>query len=805
MLAIAAWQGKAQPSDAAAYGLKGSIVGDKPQADVVVQLLSAKDSSLVKTEFTDEKGIFVFSAIPGGNYFIQTSLLGYKPYTSDVIALNGDKSLGPFSLSKADVELKEVVVAARKPYIEHDHGKVVLNVESSITAAGSSLFEIIEKAPGVAVDNNDNIKLKGKSGLVVQIDGKPTPMTGTDLANFLRGIPASAVEKIEFINNPSARYDAAGSAIINVKLKKDTRLGTNGSITAGYGQGVYPKTNAGFTLNHREKKINVFGNYNYSYRESFNDLKLSRSFYQDGAYTGSYQQKNYLVFPINTHVARAGFDYFINPKNTFGVVVNGVDNRYNPEGHNRSDVLNSQGILASRFETTSKSKDKLQNYSANMNYKHTFDSTGTELTVDLDYARFGNLTRQLFTTRYLNLDNTEYASPYLLYGNLSGSLDIYSIKSDFSKPLKKNAKIEAGIKSSYVIADNDLRFYNRSQGSDVYDSTKSNHFIYQENINAAYVNLSKDWKNWSTQLGLRCEHTHVTGTQVVYNSRFDTNYVQLFPSAFVSYKISEKHSMELSYSRRIQRPSYDQLNPFKFFLDPTTYREGNPYLKPQTTHFVDLSYVLNQKIYVTLEYNRTANNITEVLAPSPIQQNVTVQTNKNLHQVDMYILSISAPVEVTKWWYSTNDFSSYYAGYTGNIANTQISNRGNVTFNINTVNTFNIGKTWSAELSANYRAREIYAYDIIKPIGFVSAGAQKKLFGGKGLVKLNISDIFFTNKIRASTAFVNYKESFIVTRETRVATLSFTYKFGKNSVAPSRRRSGGADDLKQRVGNNGTG
>lgn len=778
-------------------------VSDQDKAvvpDAVIQLLRYADSSLVKSEFSDASGAFEFKGLAAGSYLVQISVIGYEPYISARTELMSSVVLPDLQLQKSGVDLKEVTVAARKNYIERDKGKVILNVENSINAAGSSAFELIEKAPGVRVDNNDNVSLNGKQGVAIWIDGRPTPMTGSDLANYLRGMPSNAIEKIEMISNPSAKFDAAGSSIINIRLKKDKRVGTNGSISSSYGQGVYPKTNHGISLNHRNKKINVYGSYNYAYRMAFTSLKLERKFYSNDTFLGAYRQDNYLKFDFSNHIARAGIDYTIDRKNTIGLVVNGISNKFNPKGDNTSMVYDQNNAYASLFKTANRSNDHWGNYSANLNYKHQFDSVGTELSTDLDYAHFGNVTKQNFTTRYYAPDGTEYQDPYLLHGDLNGGLDIYSLKNDFVKTFRNELKLEAGQKSSYVIADNNLAFYNRSQDQNRFDSSKSNHFIYTENINAAYINLARDFKKWSAQLGLRCEHTHVAGKQLVYNTSFERDYVQLFPSAFLSYKANDKNSLELNYSRRIARPSYEQLNPFKFYLDPTTYKEGNPYLNPQTTESIELTHVLKQKIYTTLGFGRTYKNITEVIAPAEDQPKVTIQTNKNLSQADVYSLNCSLPLELTKWWYTAIDAGAYYAFYTGNIANTSIRNNGGLNFNVNIQNTFNFTSRFSGELTANYRSREIYAFDYIQPIGFLSAGIQHKLLANRAILKLNVSDIFYTNVTTASTQFTGYTETFRVARDTRVATVSFTYKFGKNTVPASKRRQGGADDIKQRAG-----
>jgi hypothetical protein len=793
----------AQQNQVSRYIVSGTLTDDPsnlPLSDAIVQLIRQKDSSLVKTEFSDEKGAFVFPNTDTGTYFVKTILLNYPDQATAVFTVQSNLTLPDIRLSKTNINLSEVTVEVKKPYIEHDHGKVIINVENSINSAGSSAFEIIEKSPGVTVNSTDNISFKGRSGIAVQIDGKPTPMTGTDLANYLRGIPSSAIEKIEFIANPSSRYDAAGGSIINIRLKKDKRMGTNGTLSGSYGQGVYPKTNGGLSLNHREKKVNLFSSYNYTWRKGFNHLVLNRQFYKNNTFNGAYLQDNYLIFPVKNHIGRAGADFYINSRNTLGVVVNGTSNKFNPTGENVSDVYNQTNQKVSSFNTSNRSHDNWYNYSANLNYKHVFDSLGTELSTDLDYAHFGNATTQKFTTRYFDLSGSEYQPVYLLFGDIHGGLDIYSVKSDLSKPLKKEAKLEAGVKSSYVRADNNLAFYNQSSGQDIYDSTKSNHFIYTENINAAYFNITKELKKWSTQFGLRCEQTHVTGKQIVNNTGFDTSYVQLFPSGFIGYTINKNNGLELTYSRRINRPGYDQLNPFKFFLDPSTYKEGNPYLKPQTTHSIEFSHVFRQKIYTTIGFGRTLNNITEVLAPSATVQNTTVQTNINLGHVDVYTFNASVPLEIKKWWNLNADINTYLATYTGNVANTPLKNSGRPTFSGNLVNSFSLGKTSSLELTGNYRAPEWYAYDKIRQIWFVTVGFQQKMWNNRGVLKLNISDIFFTNKTTADVAFTDYRENFVVSRDTRVATISFSYKFGNSNVAPARRRAGGADDVKQRAG-----
>lgn len=764
----------------------------------IIYLKDANEDKLIKTEASDENGIYIFEGIPKGKYFLEISQSGQDVQKGEPFEITGDKELPPFVFHSQIQQLNEAVVIKTKPYIERKDGVMTLNVESNLASTGSSAFEILEKAPGVNVDTNDNISLRGKNGILIQIDGKITQMSGTNLANYLRGIPSSNIDKIEFITNPGAKYDAAGSAIINIKLKKDKRKGTNGSISTAYGQGIYPKSNSNFSLNHRNNKVNLFGSYSFAYREWFNELLLSRRFYDNGAFTGAYDQDNFLKMNFRNHIGRGGADFFVNDKHTIGIVGSAISNKFNPTGRNYSDVYDASDMLSSRFETKNNSRDSWFNYSANLNHKFVLDTIGTELTTDLDFANFGNDTEQNFTTRYLDLNNNEYQNPYLLYGDIVGDLKIYALKSDFVTNLN-NIKLETGIKTSYVKADNNLEFYDVSSADPVFDETKSNHFIYEENINAAYVNGSKQFGKWSAYLGLRVENTNISGQQLVNDTSFKDSYTQLFPSGTVTYSFNDNNSLELNYSRRINRPSYDQLNPFKFFLDPTTYKEGNPYLKPQTTHSLELTHILNQKIFTTLSFSRTSDNITEVIAPSEDDLQVTVQTNKNLNTADIFGLFLIIPVDVAKWWSSNNSLNFYYGSYSGTVANTTLKQEGNFTYNFNSVNTFKFGNGCSAELSGNYRGREIYAFMDVDPIWSLNLGFQKRF--KNSTLKFAFNDIFFTNGAVADTEFTDYKEHFKVRRDTRTFVVSYTYNFG-NSSLPQRRRTGGADDIKQRAGGN---
>ncbi|AZA93073.1 Outer membrane receptor for Fe3+-dicitrate [Chryseobacterium nakagawai] len=776
------------------FSLSGSITSDKAK-QMEISLLDA-ENKLVKTEIADSNGKFNFNDVKGGTYRLKINRNGSEVYHSDVISLTGNITLPSIDLNIKSIE--RVTITKAKPMIERQDGKMIMNVENSIASTGNSAFEVLEKAPGISIDNNDNISLRGKGNLLIQIDGKNTPMTGSDLANYLKGIPSSTIDKIEFITNPSSKYDAAGSSIINIKLKKEQRKGTNGSISTSLGVGKYVKNNNSFSINHRNKKINVFANYSFAYREAYNGLVLDRNFYENNNFQKAYIQDNYLKFKFKNHIAKAGMDYYLNDKNVLGFSVGLVSNRFNLNGDNANTTLGSSYTPESTFNTQNVSNDRWTNVSVNLNHKYTIDSLGSEISTDFDYINYSNSSLQNFETKtHQIISGTDQLD--IMKGDMNGKLNIYSLKSDLTKNLKNDWKLESGIKTSFVKTDNDMKFFNVDNGVLNPDLRKTNHFIYEENINALYGNVSKKWDKLKATAGLRLENTNVKGTQLATNQVNKRNYTQLFPSAVLSYDLTEKSNLEVNLSRRITRPSYNQLNPFKLYLDPTTMRSGNQDLNPQTTMNYELTYSLSNKYFATLSYSRTSDNITDILKPiSENGQNVTVQTFENLNSVSYYGLYLIAPVKVTKWWDMNNSANFYYGSYTGNVSGTQINNKGNFTFNINSINSFKLGNGFTAELTGNYKAKEVYAYLNVSPNWYLNIGAQKK-FKNNSTLKFSFTDVFFTSNIKGQTVYNDYLENFAVKRDTRVVTLSYTYNFG-SSKNGQPRKTGGAEDLKQRIG-----
>lgn len=777
-----------------------------PAENATVELLQAKDSVLVKAGLTGKDGQVEFEQIAFGRYIIKASLVNFAPQYSTPFVLDAAAATAPLiTLQAAAKELGNVTITSRKPFLQKLSDRIVVNVENSIISAGSSVMDVLERSPGVNIDQNDNISLRGKAGVIVMIDGKPSPMSGADLANYLKGLPSAAIERIDIITNPSAKYDAAGnSGIIDIRMKKDQRMGANGTLTTGYGQGIYSKVNAGSTINYRNKKLNIFGNYNYAYRIGLNHLLLDRNFYENGVYNGGDLKDNYSKSPSSTHTSRVGMDFFPSQKTIVGFVVNGNFNHYTRESDNKSIVIDAQKQASSTFNSFATNNDHNNNWLVNVNFKHSFDSSGKELTADADYGVYNSTSLTVNATSYYKLDGSPLQPGYTLNGDQKGQLTFKTAKADYVNPLGKNSKWEAGVKTSFVSSDNDAKFFDVSSGTPVNDVNKTNHFLYREYNNAGYINYSREFKKFDIQVGLRGEHTRVNTAQKMGNVQFDSSYFLLFPSAFFNYKLKEDQALGISVSRRIDRPGYSQLNPFLFLIDVTTYATGRPGLLPQLTWSYELSYTL-KTMNVSLNYSHTTNNqnitlarFKEVFPNVPSEENVTVQIPINLQSSDYFGLSVSAPVRINNWWNMINNGNLYYQKFNGRFSGTVLSN-GRPAADIRTNNSFTFKKGWTAELNASLNTGGQYGFMVLDPQWALSTGVQKSILQNKGTIRFNITDIFWTNLPKAVVTFNNYIEKWRAYRETRVASLNFTYRFGSTKVQAARRRATASEEERQRA------
>lgn len=783
--------------------LKVADEQQKPQEGVFAQLVKAKDSTMAQYAITDKTGVIDFTNVPNGKYLVYISQTGFENYYTSIFEVDSlHKKVQLPDAALKSKSLAEVTVIAKTPLIQHYADKTVVNVQESILAAAGSVFDVLQRSPGVSIDQNDNISMQGKSNVMVMIDGRITPMSAGDLANMLRSMPAESVDKIEFITNPGAKYDANGSAgIINIVLKKDKRMGTNTTVYAGYSQGIYPRTNDGFSFNDRTKKFNLFASYNYSYRGGTNQIVMHSNFYNGNNYQDGTLQNEELKAVSVSNTARVGVDFLATDKTTIGFIADGSTSTFNTSTATTTNVYDSVNELTSYNKTTSYSPSTVYNYAGNFNFKHKFDSVGREILVNLDYANYRTVGNQSITTNYYNTDNSVFGNPTQLYGNTPGMLDIYSAKADYDGQLGKNGSLQAGFKSSYVRTDNSVNYYDGPNSSSPVDTTQTNHFIYSENINAGYLTYGRNIRKATVQVGVRAEQTIANGDQVTTGQTFNRNYVQLFPNISINDSLNANNQLGISATRRIDRPTYQQLNPFSLYINPTFYLQGNPYLVPQSAYNFQLSDTYKNNYTLTFTYTHTTDPIQTVIVPIAGREGIIQQTEDNLGSSDNYGLNLMVSTPITPWFTTTTYIEGYFNHFVADISSSPL-NATKLLFDCNTDNVFNLSKKMTLDINGYYSSGYDLGYLLIRPQGSLSFGVQDRVMNNRATIKLNVSDILWTEITNGVTSYTGYNEWIYVKRDTRTVGVSFTYHFGGNSSSQSLRSKGGAEEEKQRASGN---
>lgn len=784
----------------------------QPHAGATVSLYRAKDTVLVKAAFTNANGEYSFESVKPGQYIIGVSAAGHKKAFSEVFEYTGTDVVVPaVNLSPEVKGLKEVTVTGRKPLFEQKPDKMVVNVDASPSNAGANALEVLEKSPGITVDKDGNISLKGKAGVQVFIDGKPAYLSGADLVNYLRNVSGAQLDQIEIMTNPPAKYDAAGnSGIINIKTKKSKQLGYNITAQAGYTQGIYARNNQNVTFNYRKNKLNLFGTLSRNENNRRNTLSIQRKFLEPNTkdvrfhFNQTSEMRNW-----NTgNSLKLGADIYATKKTTFGAVVNGF---YNPgKFGNTSDISIADAFNTPQAKTfaNSLSRNLWQNFSANGNFRHVFDSTGKELTADIDYIHYNASNTQNLSNYYFSPSGVPTRKADTLYGNLPQLINIYSAKADYVHPLKKGAKLEAGFKVAYVKSDANAVYDSLNNNVLSRDFGRSNHFIYDEQINAAYASYSRPLsKKLSAQLGLRVENTTAHGNSigkvfrnnawVNFDTTFRLNYTQLFPTVYLQYAASEKHSWVINYGRRIRRPDYESLNPFVEFLDRYTFEQGNPNLRPQFSHNVELSHTFKGFLTTTLNYTNTNNIIQQVLEQNTDQQETFVK-QANIASQRQYGVAVSAFKQIKS--FGGNIYVNVYNNQFKGLVNNTYVKLGATTAVFSASANYRFKKGITVEVNGFYRTPGFEGVFNIQPLGAFNWGVSVPMLKTKGTLRLSVRDMFWTQQPKGSIRYGDIDAAFQNINDSRTVGLNFTYRISKGKVnGNGKRKTGGAGDEQNRV------
>lgn len=786
----------------------------KPLSAVTIMLHHVKDSAIAKTAVSSGNGTYEILQVKPGNYFITTSMVGMQNAASGIIEVKEGENATASALTiqrKDPKDMQAVTVTSKKPMVEVKADKTIVNVEGTVNAVGNDALELLRKSPGVMVDKDDNLSLAGKNGVQVYIDGKPSPLSGADLANYLKSMQSSSIEAIELITNPSAKYEAAGNAgIINIKLKKNKSFGTNGTVNAGYNIGTYAKYNGGFSLNHRNSKINVFGNYNYN--ASINETNFN--LYREQADSIFDQVNRIKMRNKGGHNFKTGIDFFINQKSTIGVIVNGNISQTLMESAGPMQIIYKPTNQLARTLIASSNIDmKRTNMNYNLNYRYAVTG-GSELNIDADYGFFNLRNNQFQPNNYYDAaGNPLYSNVYRMIAPTD--IDIFSFKTDYERNLGKG-RLGLGGKIGIVNTDNDFRRYDVYGSTEVYDRDRSNRFDYKENINAVYVNYNRPFKGFMLQAGLRVENTNSEGissglkynqntsSYEAYDSTITRHYTDVFPSAALTINKNPMSQWNFTYSRRIDRPAYQDLNPFEFKLNDYTFMKGNTNLKPQYTNSFGITHTYKFKLNTQLNYSHVKNIFTQL--PDTTDKSKSFLTKKNLATQDIVSLNISYPFAY-KWYSFFINMNSYYSHYKADFGGgNRVINLDVVAVSLFMQQSFNLGKGYKAELSGFFNSPTVWQGTFrSRSMGGVDGGIQKTLFKGKGTLRASVSDIFRTLRWKGSVDFSGQSSTASGRWESRQFKLNFNYRFGSTQVKAARQRKVGIEDENKRTENSGGG
>ncbi|MDB4438750.1 outer membrane beta-barrel protein [bacterium] len=765
-----------------------------------VLLLSAKDSSLVRGAISEENGAYVFENISMGEYLIETSLVGFGNGQSSLINFDGktDFSVNEIQLENG-IEIDEITVVGKKPFVELRADKMIVNVANSSVNVGNSALEVLAKSPGVTIDNNNNISLRGKQGVLVTINGKNQYLSGDEISRLLETMPSSNIETIEIITNPSAKYDAEGnSGIINIVLKKNENLGTNGNISTTLRQGINTSHFHNIGLNNRSEKLNIYGNAEYYDWGWSQDLGLLRNInYLEGVTV--FDQNSEMREVGNGYNVKLGMDWSLAENSTLGFLVKrneGGEQNYN------DNITTITGDNMPEFERLVVDADGDKDYMSNtynVNFTQKLSEKGMKLTLDADYSDY--LNEQDFVYGNFFRDNNDIAvlDPYFLRNNQKIDIDIFATTADLEIPISETVNIETGLKLSLVSTESNTKFESLNM-DDVWvlEPLRTNDFIYNEDVYAGYVNGSFSFLNIMFQAGLRLEHTESKGVSMTTGSDVPRSYTNIFPSLSMSKQFGERHNVSLSFSRRLERPNYKKLNPFVDYLDQYTFQKGNPFLNPQYSNSIGLNYALGNSLFIAANYSHTTDAISDILEQNSAT-NTTFQTNDNLDNTHSASLTISAPKVWAEWWTSRLNATGFYNDFVSVLNDgSNLDNKSfgaQVSFN----NEIQLPAGINMEVSGSYQSKLVYGQLTIEPQGRLDFGFSKRLFDGKGNIKLSASDVLLTSN---SKVYIDQNDVNLFVNQvndTRRVSLNFTYNFGNQKVKGARKRKTSSSDESNRI------
>lgn len=784
-------------SSITAQSISGKLLDEDniPVEFANVVLYNAIDSTINKVEVSDAMGTFKFTNIHPSDYYISSSYIGYSDISTDVLKFDEqDIDLGELTFQVNSVALEGATVTARRAMVEVKPDRTVFNIEGTINASGSDGIELLRKAPGVFIDNNNNINVLGRSGVIVYIDEKRLPLSGDDLSNYLINLSADQIDKIEIISNPGAKYEAEGNAgIIDIRLKKDKSLGTNASINSSFSMGQKPQFNTNITANNRQKKTNIYGNIGANYNERITTLNFFST--QNNLYLDEMASFENDERGIN---GRLGLDYFVNDKHTLGLLFNTNNSDLNGMD---TDIINisadpNRTIVDSTLVANTTSDRQFQQNSINFNYKYDAQN-GFNINTDLDYGVFDIDQYRLQPNLFFSDQNQEnFLSGNTVEFDTPRRITIISGKVDFEQKMN-TSNLSYGIKLNRINSDNTFEVFDRINNRSTRDDRRSNIFDYDEQVYAGYFNFSRPINaSWNMNAGLRIEHTETDGILTAFlpelqEDPISQSYTNWFPNIGFTYAKNPMHSYGISYGRRINRPDYQVLNPFNNQLSEISFERGNPNLQPEIVNNFELSYTWQFRYNFKLSYSRTIDQITRLIGPDDVDPRASFINWDNLAEQTIYNASLSLPIDITSFWSSFINAGFAYIDNQADYGDGAVVDVQTFSYNFYQQQTFKLPKDFVFEISGYYSGPGVWGgvflYDSNYSLNF---GLQKKFLNKKLNVKLSANDVTQQAFWSGTSSFDGLESSGSGRWDSRRVGLALSYNFGNQNVKQINRKTG---------------
>ncbi|MBU6120894.1 TonB-dependent receptor domain-containing protein [Hymenobacter siberiensis] len=788
--------GLAQRAAAQSATATGSILdaAGQPLAFATAVLLQLPDSTIANSQTTTEQGGYAFTSIKPGRYCVKALLMSYASARSAAFVVGKEAVTVPaLRLAPAATALQEVTVTGTTPILELHADRTVLNVER-LNTAGETALEILKKAPGVTLDKDDNIVYRGSTGVNVLIDGKLTYMSGAALSNYLKSLPASAISQIELLPNPPASLDAAGTAgVLNIKLRRSQRPGLSGTYNLGLGQGRYEKSWAGTNLSYNVGKVRLFARLDGGRYNSFNRLTMIRTI-RDSLFN----QENVWRPLMYAGTYATGADVALTARQSIGLQLRGGLTITDAVRTSNSVTTDAAGNPGGRRQMTNPETSNNNNLALNGYYRFALDSTGRELSADLDYVHYASASNQSFRNLVFAAGSEEGRPAEQLRSAASSETTIRAAKIDYVHPFAGTKwRAETGAKTSWVTSRSAIQFDKLAGSEWLLDALRTNQFQYDEHISAGYLSVNTSYGRLELKAGLRGELTQTSGHSATTGEQVDRRYFQLFPSAFASYKITEQDQVSASVSRRITRPNYQSLNPFLNYSDFYTAQQGNPFLAPSLSQSFVFNYLHKDFQILSLSYLHETNSVNPIVTQNDVTK-VSTSTPQNLAQASTLTLSSGGHTDITKWWGVDNQLSGSYTQVATQVEN-QAVRLASYSWEASSNHTFVLPRSYKLTVSGEYSSPAVQGLYQAKASGSVNLGLKKQIWAERASFSLRVSDVFNTSRFRSTLQYNNVNQTWNNQWESRRLTLAFTCKIGSGKT--QARHAAASTEEEVRVGN----